>query len=643
MDESTTKLHSRLTLDDRRIELIVGLLLWVAAFLLYAVTAGPGIVELFDDSLEFQLVAPTFGIAHPTGYPLYTILGGLWSRLLFPIGNWAWRMNLFSALSAASAIVLIYFCANRLVSRNNPSIWPGLAAAGALAFGPVWWSQATVAEVYALHGLLMAAILLTALTLPRLCTNGCDLSRGTPAFRRILLLTILVGLSLTHHRMSVLLLPGLFVYSLLVAPQIWRPRREWLYWIAGLLIPMMLYLYIPLRAAMGVRDLNGSYVNTVGGFFNHILARQYSAFFSANSVGQVVDWQAMVELTWRQMGMIALVLALLAFVAMPFCGKVTRANWALLAITLIANILFVHVYQVADWPVFLIPSFLIAALFTGAGISLVASQLTRIRYAPTAVSVLLVALILVGFWGRAPAVDRSADWEAHQYAYLLAAADYAPGSLLIGIEGEMSAVQFMQASEELAAGVSTQAVDDPEARAEAVIDSVAQGTPTYITRELPQLADQYTFSSVGEAIRVWPRGSAQVATLAIPLDLDVLPDRLQLESYELDVVDVPCGQVLELTLGWLPTDQVNQIVKVSLRLQHDNGSPVIDEAGLPIVADRFPVRQTALSTDWAPNQLIRDTHMLSIPVTDEPMTLLTIVYDAESTQELARFEAPVTR
>jgi len=54
---------------------------------LYAATAGPSVVELFDDSLEFQLVLPTFGIAHPTGYPLYTLLGGLWSRVLFPFGT----------------------------------------------------------------------------------------------------------------------------------------------------------------------------------------------------------------------------------------------------------------------------------------------------------------------------------------------------------------------------------------------------------------------------------------------------------------------------------------------------------------------------------------------------------------------------
>jgi len=79
-----------------------GWLVGVAACILYGLTAAPGIAALFDDSLEFQLISPTFAIAHPTGYPLYTLLGGLWSRVIFPFGNWAWRMNLFSALAGGA-------------------------------------------------------------------------------------------------------------------------------------------------------------------------------------------------------------------------------------------------------------------------------------------------------------------------------------------------------------------------------------------------------------------------------------------------------------------------------------------------------------------------------------------------------------
>ena len=90
-------------------------ILWSVAFALYALTAPPSISEIFSDSLECQLVVPSFGITHPTGYPFYTLLGGLWSRFLFPFANWAWRMNLFSALAAATAITLLALLGQRLM------------------------------------------------------------------------------------------------------------------------------------------------------------------------------------------------------------------------------------------------------------------------------------------------------------------------------------------------------------------------------------------------------------------------------------------------------------------------------------------------------------------------------------------------
>jgi hypothetical protein len=139
-----------------RVDAALPWLVWIAFFLLYSSTAAPSIVALFDDTLEFQLVLPTFGIAHPTGYPLYTLLGGIWSWLL-PFGNWAWRTNLLSACAAAATVALLFVLTRRLTrtATGRGDAWAGLAAAAAFGFGPIWWLQATVAEVYALHNLLV--------------------------------------------------------------------------------------------------------------------------------------------------------------------------------------------------------------------------------------------------------------------------------------------------------------------------------------------------------------------------------------------------------------------------------------------------------------------------------------------------------
>ncbi len=105
---------------------------------------------MFDDSLEFHVVLPTLGIAHPSGYPLYTLLGKL-ATALIPFRDPAGRANLLSALAAALAMAILYLVARRFAGSR-----PAAAVATvAFAISPAWWSQATLAEVYALHGLLM--------------------------------------------------------------------------------------------------------------------------------------------------------------------------------------------------------------------------------------------------------------------------------------------------------------------------------------------------------------------------------------------------------------------------------------------------------------------------------------------------------
>jgi hypothetical protein len=42
------------------------------------------------------------------------------------------------------------------------------------------------------------------------------------------------------------------------------------------------------------------------------------------------------------------------------------------------------------------------------------------------------------------AVNRSESWAAHDYAVALAKVDYPTGSHVVGLEGEMTALRYMQ-------------------------------------------------------------------------------------------------------------------------------------------------------------------------------------------------------
>ena len=114
--ENTAYHVARITVVDALIALIAS----VFALLLYLRTLAPGV--LGGDSGEFQFAAWLGGFAHPTGYPLYLLLGWLWTHLL-PLHDPAWRMNAFSALLGAVATGLVYVLALRMLRQATANPW----------------------------------------------------------------------------------------------------------------------------------------------------------------------------------------------------------------------------------------------------------------------------------------------------------------------------------------------------------------------------------------------------------------------------------------------------------------------------------------------------------------------------------------
>jgi hypothetical protein len=189
----------------------------VAAFAAYAVTLHPSVPG--GDSGELITAAAVLGVAHPPGYPLYTMLGHLWMSLL-PLASPAREMNLLSAILAAAAVGTIVATARRVTG----SIWAALAAGGVLAFSPPLWKNAVVAEVFALHALLVAA---TLCVFVRVLADAQALrppARPWP----LAALAFLATLSLSHHHTLVLLmLPVASITAALVLLPESR-RRAWL-------------------------------------------------------------------------------------------------------------------------------------------------------------------------------------------------------------------------------------------------------------------------------------------------------------------------------------------------------------------------------------------------------------------------------
>lgn len=232
--------------------------LFAAALIVYAFTlyrTVPG-----GDSGELILVAHTLGVAHPPGYPLFTLLGKLFS--LLPLGSVAWRINLLSATCSAAAAAALLLA----TARWTGNVWAGVLAGGLFAFSPLDWTYATGAEVFPLNDLFCAALLWLLVRY---------FQRPTVALARAG--ALLCGLGMCNQHLF-----ALFAMPAIVGVM-WKGRRTLLepkqlailfaLFAAGLLP----YAYLPLASARLPRYGWGDQT-TLDGLIGHILRRDYGTF-----------------------------------------------------------------------------------------------------------------------------------------------------------------------------------------------------------------------------------------------------------------------------------------------------------------------------------------------------------------------------
>ena len=198
----------------------------------------PPVLAPWRDAGEMSVAVATLGVAHPTSYPLYILLGRL--AALFPLGNPAYRLNLLSAVGGAAACALLFAVLRR--KRGAPA---SLAAAFCLAFNPTFWAVTQVSEMYSLW--VLAAIALVALA-ERLSEDSSQ--RLWPVF------CYLAGVLLTNRLDLILLAPGLLWLALAHRPKAASEDNLW----AG-----MALLLAPATAALSGSNLPAALL--IGGTF----------------------------------------------------------------------------------------------------------------------------------------------------------------------------------------------------------------------------------------------------------------------------------------------------------------------------------------------------------------------------------------
>jgi len=209
---------------------ILAVLLFITLLFFGLFRLSPTILS--GDTGELAGAGATLGIAHSPGYPLYCILGRIFT-FLFPFGNYAYRMNLMSLFFGSLTCVLVYL----IILLLSGSILLAIVLAFTLSFAKIFWTQSLVSEVFTLNTFF--AVLLIYLSLN-------SLSNRSLAPRFLYLFSFLFGLGLGNHHTLILFLPG-FVYFW------WKNRslitfRSLLIAFCFFIFGLTVYLYIPLRS-----------------------------------------------------------------------------------------------------------------------------------------------------------------------------------------------------------------------------------------------------------------------------------------------------------------------------------------------------------------------------------------------------------
>nr|XP_038949401.1 transmembrane protein 260 isoform X8 [Rattus norvegicus] len=224
------------------------------------------------DSGELITAAHELGVAHPPGYPLFTLVANL-AITLFPFGSVAYRVNLLCGLFGAVAASLLFFT----VFRLSGSRAGGILAAGVFSFSRLTWQWSIAAEVFSLNNLFVG--LLMALTV--------RFEEATAAKERSKIAAIgafSCGLSLCNQHTIVL-------YVLCIIPWILFRLLKEKELTLSLLLKLALafsagllpYVYLPVSSYLSHARWTWGDQTTLRGFLTHFLREEYGTFSLAKS------------------------------------------------------------------------------------------------------------------------------------------------------------------------------------------------------------------------------------------------------------------------------------------------------------------------------------------------------------------------
>jgi len=244
----------------------------VTAFIAYLFTIAPSVLQI--DTGELAAVSVTLGIAHPTGYPLFTMLGYIFTQIPLPFSK-IFSLNLLAAIYCSLSVSIFSYSAKivldnltafqfirtfKVKSRKKiikttsepavlelnetDKIITVITGGIFLAFSKTFWFQSTSIEVYSLHLFLMSLIILFLIKAFVRPAENKSLTFSWAMFAFVL------ALGFSNHMTTILIIPAV-AYLYFVKNGLNNKSFKQIGFMFLIFFPVLIiiYSYLPIRAA----------------------------------------------------------------------------------------------------------------------------------------------------------------------------------------------------------------------------------------------------------------------------------------------------------------------------------------------------------------------------------------------------------
>lgn len=370
-----------------------GVLAGIAVFILYLFTLAPTVIQL--DAGELATVQALLGIAHPTGYPLFTMLGHLFLLLPLPFSI-IYRANLLAALWTAGSVSVFIYTVKLVIDnialfkskknneekkktgkakkekKSSPVVMPkriiipelvkylsALFGGLFLATSKTFWFQSTSVEVYSLH-LFLISVIIYILLLAFTKSNNVE----EPKHYYWYFLAVALAFGFSNHMTTILILPAVaYLYFITFGFNFASFKRIAL--MLAIFFPLLisLYAYLSIRAGQNP-VLNWGNPIDLEKILRHISGKQYQVWLFSSTAAAKKQLAYFIENFPSEFN-IGLILTLIGFFSAFMHGK---KFFFFTLLTFLTTVLYSINYDINDIDSYFLLAYICVAFFISFGV-----------------------------------------------------------------------------------------------------------------------------------------------------------------------------------------------------------------------------------------------------------------------------------